>query len=91
MEERPVEASWGAVVDVFDYSLSVAQLGVPQPVLQAAVVALGDLSVEQEGEPFGMGEPVGLGLPLHLVEGLGHAGEAEFSELVACRVLEHVR
>ena len=70
--------------------MAVAQLGVLEPVLQATVVALGDLAVEQQGEPFGVVELVGLGLAAHLVEGLGHAGEAEFAQLVACRVVEHL-
>ena len=90
LEERAVEASGSAVVDVLDGGLAVAELGVLEPVLQATVVALGDLAVEQQGEPFGVVELVGLGLAAHLVEGLGHAGEAEFAQLVACRVVEHL-
>ena len=51
--------------------------------------ALGDLAIEQEAEPFGVIEGFDLGIVLELLEGLGHAGEAELVELGQGRVGEH--
>ena len=67
----------------------MAQLGVPEAVLQTPMVTLGDLAVEQEGEPVAMGELVGLGLAVHLGKRVGHALKAELLELVEGRVMEH--
>ncbi len=53
LEERSVEPSGRAIVDVFDGGLGMAEPGVLEPGLQASAVPFGGLAVEQEGEPFG--------------------------------------
>ena len=54
LEQRLVEPSWRAVVDVLDGRLAVAQLGAAQPDLKAPGVAIGRLAIEQQRQPFGV-------------------------------------
>ena len=56
LEEGFVELALRAVVDVLDRSLAVAQARRAQPDLRAFGRAIGDLAIEQECEPFGVGE-----------------------------------
>ena len=53
LEQRPVEAARGTVVDILDRGL-VAQLGVAQAGVQPPVASVAGLAVEQQREPFGM-------------------------------------
>ena len=64
LEQRLVEPSWGAVVDILDDRLTVAQLGAAHPDLKASGVAIDRLAIEQQRQPFGMREVGGLGLAL---------------------------
>src|SRR6478735_11577596 len=77
-EQGAVEAAAGPPVYILDAGL-VAQLGKPQPGLQPAVVPVGDLTVEQQAEPFGRGQLAPLGLSSEILEGSRHAGEAELA------------
>src|SRR5712691_9278033 len=88
LEQRTVEASGGAIIDVFDRRL-VAQPGVAQPCPQASIVALGGFAIEQEAEPFGMREIGALQVGLQLGKGTRHAGEPELVHLVEGGVGQH--
>ena len=89
LEESFVELPLRAVVDVLDRGLAVAQARRAQPDLRAFGRAIGDLAVEQECEPFGVGEIPGGILLLELGEGVGHAVELQRSELVEGGMGEH--
>src|SRR5262249_22447218 len=89
LEEGFVELALRAVVDVLDRGLAVAQARRAQADLRAFGGAIGDLAVEQECEPFGVGEIPGGILLLELEEGIGHAVELQRSELVEGGVGEH--
>ena len=58
VEQSAVEAAWGPVIDVLDAGL-LAQSGVAQPGGKPLVAAMGELAIEQEAEPVGMGKPGG--------------------------------
>ena len=81
-----IEAARGPVIDVLDDGL-VAQPGVTQPGGQALVAAMGDLTIDQQAEPIGMG-PIGMGKGRPLAGGfefgerLGHAGKPELVQLI---------
>src|SRR5271169_964176 len=89
LEQRFVEPSRRAVVDILDGGLAVAQLGATQPDLKAPGVAIGCLAIEQQSQPFGMGEIGSLPLSLQLDEGVGHAVELERLELVKGGMDQH--
>src|SRR5215467_3694897 len=89
LEEGFVELALRAVVDVLDRGLAIAQASRTQADLRAFGGAIGDLAVEQECEPFGVGEIPGGILLLELEEGIGHAVELQGSELVEGGVGEH--
>src|SRR5262245_35715176 len=90
LKESFVELARRAVVDVLDRSLAVAQARGAQPDLRAFGRAIGDLAVEQECEPFGVGEVPGGVLPFELEKGVGHAVELQGSELVEGGMGEHL-
>lgn len=81
LEEGPVETSRRLVIDILDDGL-MAKLGISKSGGEALVAAMGDLPVDQETEPFGMGQPADLAGDLDLGDGLGHAGKAEMMELL---------
>src|SRR5262249_30839622 len=89
LEERFVELAVRTVVDVLDRGLAVAQARRTQPNLRAIGGAIGDLAVEQECEPFGVGQIPGGILLLELDEGVGHTIELQRSELVEGGMSEH--
>ena len=89
LEECLVEAPRRSVVDVLDGGLAVTQLGAAQSDLKAPGVAIGQLAIEQQREPFGMCELGGLGLALQLDEGIGHAVELQRPELVEGGMAQH--
>src|SRR5262245_25343304 len=89
LEERFVELALRAVVDVLDRGLAVAQARRTQADLRALGRAIGDLAIDQECEPFGMGEIPGGILLFELEEGVGHAVELQRSELVESGMGEH--
>ena len=91
LEQPPIEAPGSGEVDVLEAGLDQAQLGGTQPCLEAAILALGSFAIEQQAEPVGVLEGLRFGLVAELLEGCGHAGEAELSELGQGRVDEQGR
>jgi hypothetical protein len=87
LEQRPVEAARGAIVDVFDAGL-LAQLGDPQPRGEPLVLPPGRFAVEEHAEPFQRAEAVSLAAGGDLVEGLGHSMKAESVKPVGSRMFE---
>jgi len=59
LEERFVEVSRRAVVDVLDGRLAVAQPGRPEPALGTLGIAARRLTVEQQRQPLGVAEVLG--------------------------------
>jgi hypothetical protein len=57
VEQRAIETARGAVIDILDDGI-VAQAGMAQACGEALVAAMGDLAVDQQAEPVGMGESV---------------------------------
>ncbi len=64
-----VELAGRAEVDVLDGGAGLAQLGGPHPGLEPPGVPTGDLAVDQQAEPFGVGEIADGILRLQLGEG----------------------
>jgi hypothetical protein len=89
LEQRAIEPSGGAIVDVLDARL-LAELCRAQPRGQSLVPAPRDLFVEQQGEPVRVNEILGLVGVSELGEGLGHSVEAEGVELIEGGMSEHV-
>jgi hypothetical protein len=81
LEQSAVEAARGSVIDVLHAGL-LAQSGVAQPGGKPLVAAMGELAIEQEAEPFGMGERTGFVGGFELGKRLGHAGKAKLAQLV---------
>src|SRR5262249_11394798 len=75
--------------DILDRGLAVAQARGTQADLRALCGAIGDLPVEQEPEPSGVGKIFGGILLLELEEGIGHAVKLESSELVKGGMSKH--
>jgi hypothetical protein len=87
-EQAAIETAGGAEVDILDAGL-VAQARGTGAALEALLAAHRHLPVEQQGEPFGMLQSPGLGLGFQVVEGLGHAVQAEAGEKVEGRMDQH--
>jgi hypothetical protein len=75
MERGAIEAAREAVIDLLDDGVA-AQPGIAQPGGEALVVAMGDLAIDQQAEPIGMGERRAFAGGFEFGEGLGHACEA---------------
>ena len=88
LEERAVKAASGAIVHVLDGG-DLTQLGTGQAAHEAAVVASGDLAIDEEAEPIGVRHPGRLGIVLQFGECIGHGGEAEGPQAIDGRVNEH--
>jgi hypothetical protein len=73
LEQSAVEASRGSVIDILDAGL-LAQSGIAQPGSKALVAAMGELAIDQQAQPVGMGEHSGFVGGFELGKGLGHAG-----------------
>jgi hypothetical protein len=71
--QSAVEASRGSVIDILDAGL-LAQSGIAQPGSKALVAAMGELAIDQQAQPVGMGEHSGFVGGFELGKGLGHAG-----------------
>jgi hypothetical protein len=69
VEQCPIEAAGGPVI-------VVAQSGITQPGSQALVAAMGDLAIDEQAKPIGMGQRRAVTGGFDLGEGLGHAGKA---------------
>ena len=83
LEQSAVEAARGSVIDVLHAGL-LAQSGVAQPGRKPLVAAMGELAIEQEAEPVGMGERTGF------VGGF-ELGDGMCSDTVVCRWLPLAR
>ena len=81
LKQCAVEAARGPVIDVLDDGL-VTQPGVAQPGGQALVAAMGDLTIDQQAEPVGMGKGRPLAGGFEFGERLGHAGKPELVQLI---------
>ena len=88
LEERAVEAASGAIVDVLDGG-SLPELGTGQAARKAAIVAGGDLAIDEEPEPIGVWHLDRLGIVLQFDEGIGHGGKAEGAQAVDSGMNEH--
>jgi len=56
LEQRLVEATPGAVIDIFRAGTHVAQPGRAHPGLEALGFAAGDFAIDQQAKPFGVAE-----------------------------------
>ena len=88
VEQRAIEAARGAVIDILDDGV-VAQPGIAQAGGEALVAAMGDLAIDQQAEPFGVGERRAFAGGFEFGEGLGHAGEPELGELIEDGMGQH--
>src|SRR6516165_644503 len=73
VEQSAVEAAWGSVIDVLDAGL-LAQSGIAQSGGQPLVAAMGELAIDQQRKPVGMGERGSLVGSFEFGKRLGHAG-----------------
>lgn len=89
LEQRPVEAAPGAVVDVFRAGADVAQPGCPDTGLIALGLPAGFLAVGRKAKPLGMGQIGGSALGLQFGEGFGNAVEAQRLQAIIGWVLKH--
>jgi hypothetical protein len=53
---------------------------------EALVAAMGDLAIDQQAEPIGVGQGCAFAGGFEFGEGLGHAGKPKFGELVEHRM-----
>ena len=81
VKQCAIEAARGTVIDVLDDGV-VAQSGIAQPGGKALVAAMGDLAIDEQAEPIGMGQGCAFAGGFEFSEGLGHAGKSKFGELV---------
>ena len=81
VKQRPIQAAMNSIVDVLDDGI-VAQSGVAQPSREALVAAMGDLTIDQQAEPIGMGKGRHLAGGFEFGERLGHAGKPELVQLI---------
>jgi hypothetical protein len=89
LEQSFVETAWGAVVDVLDRGLTVAQLGIAKPTFEPLRAAMGRFAIEHQRQPFSGCEILGTVLRLQFDEGFGHTVEPQGSELVDGWMCQH--
>lgn len=89
-DDRSVQPARTAEVEVLDRRVD-AELGRPEVPLQAAVVAVLGLPVDEHPQALLEGEGLVVGAFELLREGAGHAREVERVELLEGRVGEHRR
>ena len=89
-DEGAVEAASRLEVEILDRGVEV-ELGKPPEALVAALGPVGFLAIEEEREAVLEGEFVHVGHAELLLEGLGHAGQAEFVEQVEGGLAKHGR
>jgi hypothetical protein len=87
-EERAVEASLGAEVDVLDLRV-MTQPGGAGTSLKALLAPHRCFLLEQDGEPFAMIEGAGFRLGSEILEGFGHAVQAEVAHHVEGGMGQH--
>ena len=82
---RAIEAAMNSIIDVFDDSI-MTQSGIAQPRGEALVVAMGNLAIDEQPEPIGMGKCRAFARGFEFGKGLGHAGKPELGELIEHRM-----
>ena len=87
-DDGAIESSWGTEVQILDGGRK-AELGLAQQLGLTAVLADGGLSFDEEGETVFEGEALDIRQGLLLLEGIGHAGEAEIAETGEGRLEKH--
>ncbi len=87
-DEGFVEAAGAAVVEVLERR-ALSQPRALETRLEALVLACGELAVDEQSEAFLEVEALGLGHLALLVQGLGHAEEAQLVELLERGMGEH--
>lgn len=85
MEQRAIEAAVNSVIDILDDGI-VAQSGIAQPGREALVAAMGDLTIDEQTEPIGMGEGRPLAGGFEFGESLGHSGKPKLVQLIKHRM-----
>ena len=70
VEQGAIEAARGTVIDVLDDGM-VAQSGIAQPRCETFVAAMGDLAIDEQAEPIGMGEGYAFAGGFEFGKGLG--------------------
>lgn len=85
VEQPAIEAARGPVIDVLDDGV-VAQSGITQPGGEAFVATMGDLAIDEQTEPVGVGEGCALTGGFGFGESLGHAGKPELGQLIEHRM-----
>src|SRR5215831_3199458 len=88
LEERAIEPSRSAVVDVLDGG-GLTQLGGGQAVRETAVVAKRNFAIDEQAEPVGMRHLGGLRIVLQFDEGVGHGGKTEGAQTFDGWMNEH--
>ena len=88
-EERAVQPSLGAEIDIFDLRV-MTQLGGTSARLEPFLPAQCRFLLKQDGKPFTMVKAAGFRLRGEVLEGLGHAVKAEFVQHVECGMFQHV-
>jgi len=88
LEQRPVEAARGFVVDVLDDS-GLAQAGGLEAAFEALVLTLDRLAIDHHGETLLEGERGDIGLAALVFERLCHAGEPECDQAIMGGMGQH--
>src|SRR5271166_6101485 len=81
LEQRTVQTARRAVIDILDRGV-VSQPGVAQARTQSAVLPVGEFTVEQQAEPFGVIELGGARAGGQFLESARHADKAKLAQLV---------
>ncbi|WP_247477013.1 hypothetical protein [Bradyrhizobium sp. 169] len=68
---------------------ALTELGTGQAAREAAVVASGDLVIDDEAEPIGVRHPGCLQIVLQFDDGIGHGGKAEGGQAIDGGINEH--
>ena len=87
-EERAVEAAIGPEIDILDLRV-MAQPGSPGAGLEALQASQRRFAIEQDGKPLAVTESAGFRLGFEVLKALGHAVQAEFTELVEGGMGQH--
>ena len=82
LEERTIETASRAIIDILDGG-GLPELGTGQAAHEAAVVAGGDLAIDEEAEPIGVRHLSRLGIVLQFDEDIGRGCQAEGAQAIA--------
>ncbi len=86
-EQRPVEATRLAEVDIFDRG-GLPKLGGSCACLEPLLLTQRDLLVDQQTEPFRVLEGMAFGIGREVAEPLCHAVEAKFVQAIQCWMVQ---